>query len=123
MDIRLNGSLKIEFARWERFWAFGPGIELRRDQIVAVRFHPVYEDPGRAWRTFGSSIPRTLYAGRFRRRGRRELWLIRKPRGMFRFRAEDVLEIETNVAVTRVLVSTSLYQGQRVIEWFERDAG
>lgn len=120
MRIVCDTSLLVALEGWEAAAALRRKLTVERDSITALRFHGSYQDPGGALRVGGTGLPRVVYAGHFRRQGQREFWYVRKPRGFSRFRAENVLEIETTGRFARVLLTTTPAEADSVIRWFDR---
>jgi hypothetical protein len=117
--VETNGTLTVRFEGWERLAALRGGVEIPRSAITALRWHRSYEDPGGAWRSGGTALPRVLYAGRFRRRGEREVWFLRGGRGMVRVRAREVLEVVSDQPdARRVLLTMDEAHAQRILDWF-----
>lgn len=122
MRLTTNGSLTVSFEGIEKFAAFKREVVIDRSEVSAVRFHASYDDPGKAWRVAGTGFPRRVYSGHFRRHGLAELWYVRRPTGFNRWRAANLLEIETTGHYARVLLSVTPEDGERIVAWSERGA-
>jgi hypothetical protein len=120
MDLLINGALTVRLEGSERLTGMRRQVVVPREEIRAVRFHQRWQDPGRAWRATGTGMPRVLYAGYFRRRGKWEFWFLRRPKGVRRPTAADVLEVETTGRFARLLLSSTPEDAARVETWFAR---
>lgn len=122
MRLTTNGALTIEFEGIERWAAMIGRVVVERAEVVAVRYHASYLDPGGAWRFAGTAVPKRLYAGRYRRKGKTELWYLRGARGVRRPTAESVLEVETSGRFARILLTAEPAETDRVAAWFKQQA-
>jgi hypothetical protein len=120
MDLLINGALTVRLEGSERLTGMRRQVVVPSEEIRAVRFHQRWQDPGRAWRATGTGMPRVLYAGYFRRRGQWEFWFLRRPKGVRRPTAANVLEVETTGRFARLLLSTTPEDAARVESWFAR---
>ena len=125
MELRhTDAELTLRFEGWERWWALSTGVSIPRGDITSITFHPTYQDPGGVWRSGGTGLPGVLYAGRFRRNGRREIWYLRRPDGGRRPRASNVLEVVTDLPeASRLLLTVDPAEAEAIIGWFRHGDG
>lgn len=116
-------GVRVELAGLDQKAAFRRSFDVPRDTITAMRFHAQYRDPGKVWRVGGTGVPGWLYAGNFRRHGLREFWFLRRPSGVFKVTAKNVLEIETTGTFARLLVTVPEGEATELIRWFRDGNG
>ena len=124
MKVTTNGALTVSLQGWERFVGFRSEVSLDRADVTAMTWHDSYRDRGGALRVGGTALPRVIYAGHFRRAGKREFWFLRGATGLRATQAENVLEIETtDPKCSRLLLTTTRAEADRLIVWFDGRTG
>ncbi len=119
MHMLTNGSFTVTFVGWERSATLRSEVSVPRERIQSMEFHQDYLDPGGVWRSGGTGLPRVLYAGRFRRRGEREVWFLRGARGLRHVRARNVLEVITDQPdARRLLLTCEPAEAERILAWY-----
>lgn len=121
MIIRINkDSLRVELHGKEQVWALRAKVDLPRENIVSIRFEPVFQD-WRKWevRIPGTAVPRLLYAGSYWTEEGWDFLYLKRPRGILKPVAYDVLVIETNQnRYRRVIVSIDAVTARSVLDWW-----
>ncbi len=119
VQLLTNGSFTVTFVGWEHTTTLRSEVSIPRPRITSMEFHDEYSDPGGVWRSGGTGIPGVLYAGRFRRRGQREVWFLQGARGIRRVRARNVLEVTSDQPdARRLLLTCDPTEADRILAWY-----
>lgn len=111
LEIRLHGM--------ERVWSLRSWVFVPRSYIQSVTWHPKYIGKASLWRIAGTGAPGVLYAGYFRGQGHTQFLYVKRPKGLLRFSAKNILEVQTkNFRFNRLLLSLTPTQAKRVQKWW-----
>lgn len=115
-------GLRIELHGREQLWALRAKIDVAREHIISVRFEPVFEE-WRKWevRIPGTAVPRLLYSGSYWTEDGWDFLYVKRPRGIVRPIAYNVLVIETNQnRYGRIVISIEPEEAASIIKWWNK---
>jgi hypothetical protein len=108
----------------EIFFALKRKLDLAKPHIVDMKWFTQFKFSGRLWRIMGTGVPRLLYAGYFRGRGRRYFLYLSSPQGWAwkhgSLQARNVLVITTqNYRYQEIILTCPAKTGKELVEWFK----
>lgn len=114
-------KLIISLKGFEQFWGLKNHLFVQKQHLVNVSWHPSFDD----WRQLeirlpGTSAPGALVAGSFWTHEGWDFVYVRRPHGLFKPRAANVIVIETNLhRYRRIIVSCSKKEAGEIIGWWQ----
>lgn len=117
-----DDGLRIELHGREQVWALRAKVDIPRSTIKDMRYEPVFQD-WRKWevRIPGTAVPRLLFSGSYWTEDGWDFLYIKRPRGIVRPVAYDVLVIETDQnRYKRVIVSQDSKVAKKIIRWWNQ---
>jgi hypothetical protein len=114
--------IQIELHGKEQFFALRAKVEVPREVITDIQFHEKFQT-WRKWevRMPGTGAPRLLLAGSYWTEEGWDFLYIKKPHGLIKPVADNVLVITTTQSrYTRLIVSCSSADAKRIIGWWKK---
>jgi hypothetical protein len=123
MTIRIDkDGVCVELHGREQFWALRAKIRILTETITDVRFEPEFSD-WRRWevRMPGTHLPTRLLAGSYWTEEGWDFLYVRRPLGLARPRAVNVLVVETTVdRYRRLILSSDAAESSSIIKWWNQ---
>lgn len=113
-------GIRLRLRGAEQAFALRAKVEIPAESITSIRFDEVFND-WRRWeiRVPGTSLPGVLLAGSYWTEEGWDFMYIKRPHGMFKPFAENVLVIETSQSrYARILVTVDNIEASRVTNWW-----
>ena len=119
MKLQLSDdALTIALEGWERVWALRRRLIIPRAKVVHAEWHAEPFEIHASLRLAGTGLPGVIAAGTFFGHGMKQFLYLRRPHGLRRVLAANVLVLDLHgMFYGRVVLSTSEPEAARVIAW------
>lgn len=117
-----SSGLTVELHGPEQVWALRAKVSVPKESIKSVRYEPIFND-WRKWevRVPGTAVPRVLMAGSYWTEEGWDFLYIKRPRGLVKPFAENVLVVETDLPrYTRLILSMDESEAKKAVNWWNR---
>ena len=119
MKLQLSDdALTIALEGWERVWALRRRVIVPRAKIVHAEWHPEPFELQASLRLAGTSLPGVLAAGTYYGQGMKQFLYLRRPHGLRRVTAANVLVLDLHdMFYHRAVLTCAEADAARVTAW------